>query len=81
MLGFINFGEYGKNKIYRPRESHKYSDETLSRTFEAIMSNKGTKIVQDEPAEQIMREIYGHKKYKALIMQMYERLKNDTLNR
>ena len=79
-LGFVYGGEDRRKKFFRPAEIYQYSDDTLSRICNIIMSNRGSDFVQEEPADQIIRVIDEHRRYRAMIMWMYERMKNDPIN-
>ena len=80
VFGFVYMDDEAEKKIFRLKDAAKYSDDTLTRISSTIEQLKGSKFVQNEPIEQIIRGIHEQKEYRRLILQMHETLKNDFIN-
>ncbi|KAI3758811.1 hypothetical protein L6452_06383 [Arctium lappa] len=77
---FIYRDDDGLKKMYRPNQSHKYSNNTLQKIKNMILRKKGSEIVQAGPAETMIGQIDAQLKYRELILSMRKTLAESFTN-
>ncbi|KAI3697954.1 hypothetical protein L6452_31060 [Arctium lappa] len=79
-FGFIYRDDDGLKRMYRPHQSHKYSNNTLQKIKNTILRKKGSEFVQAGPAETMIRHIDAQLKYRELILSMGKTLAESFTN-